>query len=860
MMMSWKRIGMMACAVVCMGLLMLAFADHSAQAHITAPTIVFEHNFDGTETLEDLGYVLNGSGGVMERPELSDDHSVSGDYSVSFPVSGINMRNIFDEHGLENVIFEWKVRVPANGSFAANLMQGSKSVVRTILFAGNWEYYNEAGVRTHMAPYTAEEWMTLRVEMSGDHFNAYMNDVLVGENIPTLAGEKTVNTIYYSVGSKSAYVDDIVISAKPVIENVFFDDFEGLETLEELGYVLNSSNGVTEQPGLSGNHRNSGDNNATFPVTPNPMQVQPELSDDHSVSGNYSVNFPAPMTNMRKQFVENGLSEVIFEWKVRVPANGSFAANLMHDDTSVVRTVLFDGHWAYYNEADERTNLASFTAEEWMTLRIEMSGDHFDAYMNDVLVGADIPTLSESTSVNAIYYSVGNKSAYVDDIRVDTTEHVPVEYFVTNQTELDASIDAAQAGDVITMQNGTWNDLDIVFRGVGTENNPITLQAETAGQVIISGLSSLRMAGEYLVVDGLHFKDGESSRSLNLIEFRYGSQHAHHSRLTNIAVTHFNKDRNREDSTDVWVGLFGSHNRIDHSLFEGKTSESVLMIVWRGTEEPNYHRIDNNHFKDIPSIGLGGATAIRIGDGVHALSDSFTTVESNVFENMLGIGKIINIKSGGNTIRNNTFIKASGAIALRQGNGNLIEGNYILPGLQDNYTGGILVIGEDHIIRNNYIQATRERGKAAIVLYEGEPNNYPGKGGYYPTKNITIENNTLVDNDKNILIGQYYNNTPEMIVPVENITYRGNAIVGNDSTVPVIEVLDEPIGTIIYEDNLFYNGNLTGLENIPGITIADPLLTLGEDGLYHYDASSPLKNNIIADPLSPSDVGPEWTN
>src|SRR5690606_22215326 len=128
---------------------------------------------------------------------------------------------------------------------------------------------------------------------------------------------------------------------------------------------------------------------------------------------------------------------------------------------------------------------------------------------------------------------------------------------------------------------------------------------------------------------------------------------------------------------------------------QGKVSESVLIVVWRATADANYHQIDHNYFSDIPSIGLGGATAIRIGDGTQALSSSFTTVESNYFENMLGIGKIINIKSGGNTIKANTFVKASGAICIRQGNDNLIEGNYILPGLKDNYTGGILVIGEN---------------------------------------------------------------------------------------------------------------------------------------------------------------------
>jgi poly(beta-D-mannuronate) lyase len=429
------------------------------------------------------------------------------------------------------------------------------------------------------------------------------------------------------------------------------------------------------------------------------------------------------------------------------------------------------------------------------------------------------------------------------------------ERLVKSSIELDAAVKNAVPGDVIVMQNGTWKNIDILFKGKGTASKPITLKAETPGKVIISGASSLRISGEYLVVDGLHFKEGYSSKNLHLIEFRDKGVNAKHCRITNIAVSAFNKDRSL--GSDVWVGLFGTHNQVDHCLFQGKTSESVLIVVWRSTAEPNYHRINNNHFLDMPSIGLGGATAIRIGDGVNALSPSHTTVESNIFENMLGIGKIISMKSGGNFIRNNKFIKASGSICIRQGNGNLIEGNYILPGLKDNYTGGILVIGEDHIIRNNYIQGTREKGKAAILLYEGQADNAPGKGGYYPTKNITISNNTLVDNDMNIVIGQLYNPKLNITVPVENVIFKENVVVGNNHSAPMIKILDKPKGEVKFQGNVFYQGNLEGLENLSGIMIKDPKLQADEDGIYQYAKDSPLKNNLIP-PVQRKEVGPQW--
>ncbi|MEF3303448.1 polysaccharide lyase 6 family protein [Paenibacillus sp. GYB003] len=431
------------------------------------------------------------------------------------------------------------------------------------------------------------------------------------------------------------------------------------------------------------------------------------------------------------------------------------------------------------------------------------------------------------------------------------------ERLVTTPAELEAAIADAEPGDVILMQDGVWKDIDILFDSSGLPDRPITLKAQTRGKVVISGSSSVQIAGDYLVVDGLYFKDGYSSRSLHLIEFRHGQKHANHSRLTNIVVSGFNKDP-KKDTDDVWIGLFGTYNRVDHSLFLNKKPESsTLMIVWRATADANYHQIDHNYFRNINNDGWDGDAAIRIGDGQQALSASHTTVESNIFENMNGIGKIISLKSGGNLIRNNTFVNAQGSICIRQGNGNIIEGNFILPTTSTRYTGGILVMGSDTIIRNNYIQGVRTGGRSAIEVYDGHPDNTPGKGGYYPSKNISISNNTFVDNDKLFIIGQNYDVAQNIVVPVENISFKDNAVLGNGSKVPLMNILDRPINPE-YDGNLFYNANFLGIEHIPGIRNADPQLKLGEDGLYYYAESSPLKNNIKSAPLKRTEVGPEW--
>src|SRR5688572_89780 len=66
----------------------------------------------------------------------------------------------------------------------------------------------------------------------------------------------------------------------------------------------------------------------------------------------------------------------------------------------------------------------------------------------------------------------------------------------------------AQPGDTIVMRDGAWPDADILFSANGTAANPITLRAATHGRVHLTGQSRLRLAGNFLVVDGLTFTNG----------------------------------------------------------------------------------------------------------------------------------------------------------------------------------------------------------------------------------------------------------------------------------------------------------------------------------------------------------------
>ena len=65
---------------------------------------------------------------------------------------------------------------------------------------------------------------------------------------------------------------------------------------------------------------------------------------------------------------------------------------------------------------------------------------------------------------------------------------------VKTVAEFKAQVNAGlKPSDTIQLANGTWRDADLVFKGQGTEKQPIHLMAETAGQVVLEGASSIQI-------------------------------------------------------------------------------------------------------------------------------------------------------------------------------------------------------------------------------------------------------------------------------------------------------------------------------------------------------------------------------
>ncbi len=406
----------------------------------------------------------------------------------------------------------------------------------------------------------------------------------------------------------------------------------------------------------------------------------------------------------------------------------------------------------------------------------------------------------------------------------------PKEFRAATASQLSTAIANVQPGDTVTMLNGIWNNVSVLFAAQGTSTQNILLRAETLGGVILTGTSSLKIAGKYLVVDGLSFKNGYLT-SGSVIEFRVSSTvGSNYCRLTNTSIVDYNPP---DSSVDVkWVSLYGDHNRVDHCYLKGKKNLGTTLVVWLSAT-PNYHQIDHNYFGTRPDLGVNGGETIRVGTSDWSMYDSYTTVEYNYFEECNGEVEIISNKSCENTYRYNTFYGCRGTLTLRHGNRCTVEGNFFFGNHQPN-SGGIRIIGEDHKVFNNYVSGTSGSSfKSALTVMNGIPNSVAS--GYFQVKRAVVTNNTFVDNVNNFNIGAG-KDTQLTLAPLDCVI-ANNIIYGTAST--LVNFSDAPIN-MTWQSNIFY-GTATGFSTLPATNIvADPkLASTGADGLRHLSSSSP---------------------
>lgn len=390
---------------------------------------------------------------------------------------------------------------------------------------------------------------------------------------------------------------------------------------------------------------------------------------------------------------------------------------------------------------------------------------------------------------------------------------------VTNPSELDALTHQAEPGDTFILAPGTFADVPLRFRSKGTKEKPITLRATEPGKTIFTGASSLKIGGSHLRVEGLHFR--QPGPTVNeVIQLRIDSkEHARHCTLSHVAVTADTEAAQGKDAK--WLSIYGSYNKIEFCTFIGKTSGGTTVVVWLpdNGDEAGYHTITDCYFGPRPRLGKNGGETIRIGDSDTAHLDAHCLVTKCLFFQCNGETEIISNKSCSNRYIENTFLESEGTLTLRHGHRCLVEGN-IFAGNNKRMTGGVRVIGEDHIVRNNVMADLQGDGhRSALTFMNGIPDT--PANGYQQVKRAIIESNQFLNCKVSVTIGRA-DNSKCTEQPLD-VTMRKNIVFGTKGKAIHMET---PVTGWIWADNLIempeLGAEIAGLQLSKGVEVKKP--------------------------------------
>ncbi|WP_422105501.1 chondroitinase-B domain-containing protein [Winogradskyella sp.] len=412
---------------------------------------------------------------------------------------------------------------------------------------------------------------------------------------------------------------------------------------------------------------------------------------------------------------------------------------------------------------------------------------------------------------------------------------------VSDHDALYKALKDSKPGHHIILANGTYKDITIKFRSKGTKENPIVLKAETPGKVFIEGQSYLKFGGEYLTVEGLHFKNGFSPSNA-VVDFKISykdtlDEIANNCKLTNCVIEDFNKLK--RDDSDLWVQFWGRHNELSHCYIAGKTNRGpTVRVSIAGVESiNNYHKIINNHFGPRPVKGGPSGETIQLGDSFTSMSPSYTLVANNLFEACNGEVEVISSKTNFNEFRNNVFYKSEGSLVTRHGNYATIDGNYFIgDGVNENY-GGIRIINTGHWVTNNYFYGLKGKSfRSPLAVMNGIPKSPLNR--YNQVTDVVVAYNTYVNCNAPWQFGVGQNLAQADVLPKSEIrsarairTTVANNIVYNEKGLETIVVENDKADGVLFKNNIIDNQGLTFNNFNGGLIEADLVLNKISDDI-----------------------------
>ncbi len=445
-------------------------------------------------------------------------------------------------------------------------------------------------------------------------------------------------------------------------------------------------------------------------------------------------------------------------------------------------------------------------------------------------------------------------------------------YPVGNAADFNA-LPTLNAGDRAVLKDGNYGTLDktlysLIADDATARTNPVLVYAQTPGGAKISAPSKIVLSGRGIVLAGLDFTktsgmiDNGSSSPTYLIRTAPNSR--------NIVLNNLRfKGCTAGDNNGRWLLINGFNHRIEYCTFEGKDDpiSNTTVAVYPNSAEAAGASVPRNHLirrcwfgpREI-AAGANGYETIRIGASPVQAYSMHVTVEENVFyrtvwraDGQSGETEIISNKSADNTIRNNTFLESQGQLTLRHGDRALVEGNFFLGGgrysglgiviaATNNLQAGVRIIGQDHVVRNNYFENLRGTNFcAALCLMAGEAEwDDAVDDGYETPHNAQILHNTFVDCGQ-IRLGVASSSTFQPTMPT-NCVFFNNAWQGYGSPAAICRSAGFEVGgsggNYIYEPNGAFGW--TGLANGTYSSTTSPGVDEPFNGYRVPSAESPL--------------------
>lgn len=378
---------------------------------------------------------------------------------------------------------------------------------------------------------------------------------------------------------------------------------------------------------------------------------------------------------------------------------------------------------------------------------------------------------------------------------------------VSSLSELNEALNNLNAGDEIVLANGAWKDVELKIHGTGTEENPITLRAETPGKVTLEGESVLKISGEHVIVKDLYFKNGFTPDEAVIIFRNSPDSIAYNCRVTGTVIEEFTQlDRHRKDH---WVEFYGRHNELDHCYIAGKSNEGPTIKVYLNDNRHinNYHKIHDNHFGPRPRKGGPKAESMQLGASTTSMTPSYTQVTNNLFEKCNGEVEVISSKSNFNNFSNNVFLESEGSVVTRHGNYANISGNMFLA--NDNpYVGGIRVINTGHWVTNNYFFGLKgQEFRAALAVMNGIPKSPLNR--YNQVTDAVIAHNSWINCEQPIHFSVGVNlDQAEVLPPSEIRSARPKRVVFANNFVYNDKFTSYPIKAYDKIDGIKFKHNL----------------------------------------------------